>query len=46
MSETIRRKVLKMVERITYNEVKKNNSDVLFCISILHQPKKPPKIKL
>lgn len=37
----INKKVLKVVERVTRNEIKRASGDPPFCLGIFHQPKRP-----
>jgi len=37
----INKKVLKVVERVIRNEIKRASGDPPFCLGIFHQPKRP-----
>lgn len=41
----INKKVLKVVERVTRNEIKRACGDPPFCLGIFHQPKRPVENK-
>lgn len=41
----INKKVLKVVERVTRNEIKRASGDPQFCLGIFHQPKRPVEHK-
>ena len=41
----INKKVLKVVERVTRNEIKRASGDPPFCLGIFDQPKRPVEHK-
>ena len=41
----INKKVLKVVERVIRNEIKRASGDPPFCLGIFHQPKRPVEHK-
>ena len=41
----INKKVLKVVERVIRNEIKRASGDPPFCLGIFHQPKRPVELK-